>query len=706
MSAPILLLGNQNAGKSTLFNALTGLNAKVANYPGVTVEARVGEITRFVGEKVRVVDLPGTYSLIPASEEEELTVKALFGEIPTLQEHSLVVVVVDCTELRRGLYLYSQIIELGFEAVIALSMVDQRSELWTNQAIAALKKAVGSHVIPVSANDKASIVRLTTTIDSILAGSLRPQIKEQPLLFLSLPKALQEKLGREGKHAENLPRHAQKSTDLIRNHNIFLYGLAKRGRLNKSMKDILHLGLTADDLNELDQLLSEIPEQRFKRVDDWLKDLKSNTDHIRAKSDFMDKILLQPIVGTIFLLLLFISMLQGLFLLAQPLADAMGDGISYLGQLVGRMMPAESMIRSLLVDGIFEGVGSILSFLPLIALLFLFLAVLEDSGYLARATFLLDSILKRTGLCGRSLVPMLSGFACAVPAIMAARTIGNRKERLITIMVTPFLTCSARLPVFGLIVGALFSAYPPIFGIIDVGALMFLSMYALGLLASLLAAALLSKVLKTDASSSLAIELPTYRWPNLWSIGKRVFDRIYLFIRDVGSVILASTIVIWALFHFEPYAPPVKLTDTAQALVPATTKKGDLSHTYAGVIGKRIEPLVAPMGLDWQVSVGILASFLAREVFVSTMAVVYGLETKSEEDVGLKAAFKNHISPLSGFCLLIFFTLSMQCVSTLAATRRETGSLLWPLLQFFMMTGSAYLLSVVAYFVGTALGWA
>ncbi len=698
MTSPILLLGNQNAGKTTLFNALTGLNAKVANYPGVTVEARVGEITRFVGERVSVVDLPGTYSLIPASEEEELTVRALFGDISKLRKHSLVVVVIDCTELRRGLYLYSQIIELGFKAIIALSMVDQRSPQWQKHAVETLTKSVGSMVVPVSANDKASIKRLTSIIDGVLAGSLRPHAKETPLLCATRNALLQEKLARVGKAP--LPPHARNSTDLIRNHNIFCYSLAKRGRLRKSLSDLEHLELTDEERKILDEIVVEIPEQRFMRVDDWIKDLRPESDRTRAKSDLVDRIVLQPVVGTVFLTALFVFMLQGMFLVAQPLADIMEQGIAFVGDMVRSFMPAQSIITSLVVDGIFEGVGSILSFLPLIALLFLLLAVLEDSGYLARATFLLDKALKRAGLCGRSLMPMLSGFACAVPAIMAARTIGNRKERLITILVTPFLTCSARLPVFGLIVGAIFSAYPPLFGVVDVGALMFIVMYALGLIASLIAAFVLSKILKADGQQSLAIELPPYRWPNPFSVVKRVFDRMYLFVRDVGSVILASTIIVWALFRFEPYSPQ---EHKAPVAIDASA---DLSHTYAGVIGRAIEPLVSPMGLDWQAGIGIVASFLAREVFVSTMAVVYGLSTTDEHDTGLKNAFRNHISPLSGFCLLIFFTLSMQCISTLATTKRETGSVLWPLLQFVIMSGSGYVLSVLVYLVGKAAGLA
>jgi len=700
----ILLLGNQNSGKSTLFNALTGLNSKVANFPGVTVEAKIGQITRLGGERIDVVDLPGTYSLIPASEEEELTVKAVFGQIPDLNNHSLIVVVIDSTELRRGLYLYCQIIELGFKAIIALSMVDQQPMLAEQHNISLLQKAVGTYVVPVSADDKSSITRLKTTIDSILAGALRPQIKEQPLLFEDLSERLQEKLSCMGNNIPHaLPEQAQNSADLVRNHNIYLYRLVRGSRLRLREEHINHLRLNFEQRNELDRLIASMPEQRFARVDKWIKDLKSGPDTSRAKSDLVDKFLLHPFLGTIFLLVLFVSLLQSMFLIAQPIADWFADIMSKAGQVVGSLMPAGSMIKSLVVEGIFEGVGSILAFLPLIALLFLFVGMLEDSGYLARATYLLDATLKRFGLCGRSLTPMLSGFACAVPAIMATRTIGDRKVRLITILVLPFLTCSARLPIFGLIVGALFSAYPPLFGFLDVGALIFLLMYALGLGASLLAASILAKVLRSSESQNLSIELPPYRWPSLRANIKRVIDRIYLFVRDVGSVIFASTILVWSLFHFEPYAPP---KPNAENIAIEKIPPRQLEQSYAGMIGKSIEPALRPMGLDWQAGVGILASFLAREVFVSTMAVVYGLQAEDESGPGLKNAFKRHVTPLSGLCLLIFFTLSMQCVSTLAATRRESGSMLWSLLQFGIMTGGAYALAVATYLVGSMFGWA
>lgn len=691
MITPILLLGNQNAGKTTLFNALTGLNAKVANYPGVTVEAGMGQIKRRSGDKVTVVDLPGTYSLIPTSEEEDLSVNVLLGRIKQIPDHSLVVVVIDCSELRRGFYLYSQVIELGFKAIIALSMTDLRPEFKDKEVINSLQKAIGTLIVPVESLDKASVNRLVNTIDGVLSGSLLPQIKEQPKLFLPLSDSLIDKLSI-AKRGMYFPKNALNSDDLIKNYNIYLYGLVKRNRLKLTTRDIDHLSLNKKDNEELDLLISHIPEHRFLRVDNWLSGIKWESDHLRKKSDLVDKFLLHPIFGSLFLLTLFIAMLQGLFFIAQPMADGLSSLIALLSSSLNSVLPQSSIMRSLLVDGVIEGVGSVLSFVPLIALLFFFLSVLEDSGYLARATYLLDSLLKKTGLCGRSLMPMLSGFACAVPAIMAARTIGNRKERLITILVTPFLTCSARLPVFGLIVGAMFSLSPPIFGFIDVGALIFIAMYVLGVLASLLSAMILSKILKSTDSHSLAIELPKYRLPDLSSVFRRVVDRIRLFIKDVGSVILASTIIVWAAFSFDP--------------INISFDNQEVEHSFASIIGHGIEPAIKPLGLDWQVGVGIVASFLAREVFVSTMAVTYGLNDQDESSPQLKAKFKDHISPLSGFCLLIFFTLSMQCVSTMATTKKETGSLIWPALQFFMMTGSGYILAVIVYSLGSYIGLA
>lgn len=694
MPAPILLIGNQNAGKTSLFNTLTGLKSRVANYPGVTTEACVGEIRRFTGESVEVIDLPGTYSLIPASDEEELTVKVLLGMIKSLKNYSLIVVVIDCQELRRGLYLYAQIMELGFKAIIALSMADQKTLLWQKQAVSLLKQHCSSIVVPISINDAASIAKLTHTIDGILAGSFYPQIPKLPLWHHHFKPNLLTKLSLMTPLL-TLPKHIKNSPDLLFNFNIFSYNLAKKHRLALTEQSLTHLHLTEQEANELDSFINDIPEKRFQAIDKWLKELKDDYQDKRVISDAIDKVVLHPFLGTTLLLVLIFLMMQSLFTLAKPLADILTLGVEHIALNVGNILPKASLLHSLLVDGIFLGLGSIVAFMPLIALLFLFLSLLEDSGYLARATYLLDNTMKKWGLCGRSLMPMLSSFACAVPAILASRTIPSYKKRLITVMVLPFLICSARLPVFGLIIASLFSSYPPLWGFFDVGGILFIAMYVLSLVVSLFFAFILAKILRVNQEDSLAIELPPYRWPNPINVIKKIADRLYLFMRDVGGIILAATIIIWALLHL----PSDILKDGDINTVLITT---DHEHSLAGKMGKAIEPLLSPLGLDWRIGVGIIASFLAREVFISTMSVVYGFDHQ-EDMIGLKNSFSEHISLASGLSLLVFFALSMQCVSTLAATHRETGSWLWPMMQFIMMTGSGYLLSYLTYMMATNL---
>lgn len=686
MNKPVLFLGNPNAGKTTLFNALTGLNAKVANYPGITVEAKEGKLLRYNKEEVTIVDLPGTYSLFPTQEDEELTVKALLGIIESLKEHSLVVLVIDVSELRRGLYLYSQVIELGFRAIIALTMVDENPKWAHPQIIKELKKITGTYVVAVNSKDKKSLQILVNTIDGIIAQSLKWELSYLPLLYNEdIYKEIIDKIINQNDITISFIKNAPKSEQIIINRYLYLYGLWRRQRLKKELSNKA-FSLDEKFMLKVDELISSWPEQRFKRVDLWVRDLEKQIPNVESRHAgfYLDKFFLHPFFGLIFAFMVFFVMIQGLFLISKPMTLALDFLMSLISQGLDKVLPANSLTKSLAIDGVLKGLGSVISFLPLIALLFFCLGLLEDTGYLARATFLFDKWLKRFGLLGKSLVPMLSGFACAVPAIMAARTIGNKKERIITILTLPFLTCSARLPVFGLIIGSLFSSYPPILGIFDVGAILFLSMYLLGILASLTSALLLSKFMpKSNERMELSIELPKFRLPNLGLLAQKVKDRVVVFIKDVGSVILAASIIMWALFTLAPSFYIVK----AQSL----------DQTYAGLLGHFLAPIFSPLGFDWQITLGILGSFLAREIFISTMAIAYGLSDGAD---GLFLAFKEHVSPLCGISLLIFFTLSMQCFSTLATTKRETASFIWPIFQFLLMTGSAYLLSLIVYSVG------
>lgn len=683
----VLLLGNPNAGKTTVFNAMTGLNAKVANYPGITVEARTGFFKRFNDEKVVLVDLPGTYSLFPCAEDEELTIKAFLGLIEEINEYRLIVLVIDSGQLRRGLYLYSQVIELGYKAIIALTMADENVAFQDDSLIKELKKILGTYVVAINSKDKTGLNTLKVTIDGILSGSLKWELNELPILYDNMPKDLEKILLIKKISPVDFIVNSPKSDAVIINRQIYLYGLMRRGRFKEQLGSIKDLPLSLERQQVLDDVISHWPEKRFNRVDNWIKLIDWKIVDKKKSKFNVDKLLLNPVMGTLFAGVLFFFLVESLFLLAKPLAEFLSDSFQALGALSLGFLPHGSLTKSLWQDGIVQGLGSILSFLPLIALLFMLLAVMEDSGYLARATFLFHKLLSSFGLCGRSLVPMLSGFACAVPAIMATRTIGSHKERLITILTLPFLTCSARLPVFGLIIGSTFSSYPKIFGFLDVGALLFLAMYLLGIFMTLISSFLLSKFFSPQrAEMAMTIELPPYRWPDAKSIFIRVWERVWLFLRDVGSIILASTILTWGLFNLGSHG-----------LVG-----GQIENSFAGILGKTLSPIFAPLGFDWQITLGILASFLAREVFISTVAIAYGF---GQEGFDLEQSLRAHLSPLSALSLLIFFTLSMQCISTLATTKRETRSLFWPTMQFIFMSCSAYFISLITYCVGQFLGY-
>lgn len=680
MNGPVLFVGNPNSGKSTLFNAITGLNAKVANYPGITVEAKAGYFENLAEKKIQVIDLPGTYSLIPASEDEEITLNAIIGNLKGISSYSLIVVVIDVNELRRGLYLYSQLIELGYRVIIALNISQEIEKSEQNLIAKVISNATGTYVVNIDIKDKSSVERLKHIISGILHGSMFAKIKELPKLFENLNEELVKKLTK-----INLPNgfadYLRQSDELQKNNAIFFANLCHKKIFNTN------LNLSFEEEEELKKLFAKLPEDRFTRVDNWISPLKRTSSKGRYYSDKIDKILLSPIFGPIILLVTFLCLMQGIFVVATPICDNIGELITALGNYIESLLPQSSILSSLVVNGIFDGLGTILAFIPLIALLFLFLAILEESGYMARITFILDHNLKKLGLCGKSVAPMISGFACAVPAIMATRTIPSKKERLITILCLPFITCSARIPVYALITGALFSHFPLIFGFINVAALMFVSMYLLGIICSLFFAFILSKTIKSSQKSALAIELPLFRFPSINVVFRKVLDKITAFAKDVGGIILAATVIMWALFnlHFS--------FENTQNIVQLS--ENNIENTLGGQIGQKLEPIFRPMGVDGKVGIAILASFLAREVFVSSMGVAYGIQ--ETDQMGIKNAFKENITPLAGFCLLIFFTLALQCMSTVIITRRETGSFLWASFQLVFMTSFAYLLSISIY---------
>ena len=629
---PILLVGNPNAGKTTLFNQLTGLRVKTANFPGTTLDLRTGVID-LAGERVNLVDMPGLYSVDSAASEEREALRALTEATPGKPRPSLVILLLDATNLVRNCVLASQVIELGIPTVVALNMVD----LAERNGLEIDTEALGNHlscpVVPVVARSGRGTAELLEACVRVRAEGAPP----------SPPKLLQR--------AERA-NHAQR------------YDWA---------------------------------ELVFESC------VEGGTAHTQPRTEAIDRILTHPVAGVI----AFFAVMFGIFYLIFSLAawpmDLIDGGMAALGDGVGALLP-EGLLHSLLVDGVIAGVGGVLVFLPQICILFFCIAVLEDTGYLPRAACVMDRLLRRFGLPGKAFVPMLSAHACAIPAIMSSRIIEDRRDRLVTILVLPLLTCSARLPVYAMVTALLFP-YEPL-----KGAAAFTGAYALGMVAALSMAFLFRRTLLRGETQPLMLELPQYKWPNLKNAFLAAYDRGKVFVKKAGTVILAISIVLWWLMTFpqapEAAEPAVVHAAVTEAEIPADEAldgEDALGYTFAGRLGHLIEPVIEPLGFDWRIGIGIVASFAAREVIVSTLSVVYGVE---DEDTGplierLKNVTRADGSPMFNLAtclsLLVFYVLAMQCLPTQVVTARETKSWRWALFQLGYMTVLAYTVALVTY---------
>jgi ferrous iron transport protein B len=571
----VLLLGNPNAGKSSLFGALTGYCTKIANHAGVTVEHQ-----KACCESIEFVDLPGTYSLSAYSAEEQIAIDFIKAH-----PDAKLLFVLDATHLKRNLYLLTEAVDAGYHPLVALTQIDLARKLGIKINIEALEHKLRLKIIPVSARTGEGLEVLKAELET----SLRQDYGSQTTL---------------------------------------------------------------------------LPQERYEKINAILE----NTLTIESPKKFdPDAILLHPVMGLIALGSIFGALFLILFTIGKPLADLLEFGFENLGQLLLPYIGQYPLFSSLLIDGVIAGVGSLLAFVPLIALLFFLLGLLEESGYLARATFLLDRLLSKAGLSGRAFVPLLSGFACAIPAILSTRVIRSKQSRLIAMLVIPFLSCSARLPLYALLIAAFFPAWQ--------GALVMLSLYALGVIAAFTGGYCLKRFWFKTQTDELVLELPRYRMPRLRPISKIVLDRTDSFLRQAGTLILSMSILMWALFHF-PQGVPIE-------------------QSLAGHLGRWLEPVIAPLGFDWKIGLGLLAAFSAREVMVSTLGVIYGLDTN----------WALAYSPLVAVSLLVFFALAMQCMSTLVIMRQETKSWKWPLFQFVSMTSIAWVASFVIFQTGRAFGY-
>ena len=598
----IALVGPPNSGKSTLFNRLTGLRQRVANFPGVTVEHRLGKAQVDGHYDVELVDLPGIYSLSPRSEDEQVSFDVLTGKMAGLRKPDAILLILDSTNLSRHLTLAAPILSLGLPTLILLNMADDLRAREGHVDVDALTKSLGAPVALISASKGEGI----EAVERFLAHGI------------AVPKPIQLPV------LQDVPRCRQWA----------------RG-------------------------MTESAGYRHPLPPEWSRRL--------------DSIFLHPFWGPVIFVIVVGAVFQTIFTGAKPLMD----GVQALVQMSGAWMGAflgTGWLKSLIVDGLWSGVGSVLVFLPQILLLFLFIGILEDSGYLARAALIADRTMARVGLQGKSFIPLLSAYACAVPAIMATRTIENKRDRIATILIAPFMTCSARLPVYTLIIAAFIPERPFIGPFLGTRAAAMMGLYVLGFVAAVATARLLKSSILKSERTPFVLEMPSYRRPTLRSLGLRIADRAEVFLKRAGTVILGVSFVLWLLASMplvNGHTPPIE-------------------QSLAGTLGRTIEPAIRPLGFNWKIGIGLISSLAAREVIVGTLGTIYGMEP-GKDQVGLQQALQHDLTPAGAVALLVFFAFAMQCMSTLAVVRRETGSWKWPAIQFTYMGVLAYVSSFIVY---------
>ncbi len=695
----VAIIGNPNTGKTTLFNALTGLRQRVGNFAGVTVERVEGAFKGPDGKRMTVLDLPGSYSLSAGSPDEQVALEVLLHRDADQWRPDVVLVVVDAVHLERNLFLASQVLELGIPVVMALNQFDVAQNEGIAIDVPQLIHELGVPIVP-------TVAKRGEGLDPLKRALLTAVTLPVPTRKFALPADADDALAPLKQclvEAGLTPIAAGMEALRLLGVSKSEAHLATVPKLDAAVQDAIatleNRGYAPNRLES--EVRYEWIAQVMERTVTRPRTIKQNL------SDQIDRIALHRVFGPVIFLVLMAVVFQAVFTWAAPLMDGIEVLIAAIGGAVGDRM-ADGDLKSLVVDGLFGGVGSVLVFLPQIAILFAFITLLEHSGYMARAAFLMDRIMRTVGLHGKSFIPMLSGYACAVPGIMATRTIEDPKDRLATIMVVPLMSCSARLPVYTLLIGAFIPATSLFPGLTLQGATM-LGMYLLGTIVALAVAAIFKRTLLKGPVRPMILELPPYRLPSAWSLLVNVWQRCQLFVQRAGTVILALSIVLWAMATY-PHTP-------ANPSLPAEAQQEQqLEHSLLGQVGHAIEPLVRPLGYDWKIGVSIAASFAAREVFVSTMGTIYGVG--SENDAALTERLIAESNPVTGkrvystlvaLGLMVFYVFALMCISTTAVTVREAGGGVigwkWAAVQFVYMLTLAYGAAWLVFAGGTALGW-
>lgn len=681
----IAIVGNPNSGKTTLFNLLTGLKQKVANYPGVTVEKKIGECYSQHGKKLRLIDLPGAYSLNARSPDEAVLRDVLLGRRPETPRPDRVVCVVDSANFERNLYLVSQVLELGLPTILVLNMVDVAEQRQWSIDAAKLSAELGIPVVKTQALSGQGMLELKIALS-------REDIPMPTWRSAVIPEGVRHALeSSRGPLCQMGAIHARASLleplYLLSDHDPTHYGIAD-AQINRVQElrqsiDATHPGWEDDLVTARYRGIEQLCEKVLRRPESEIETLTTR----------IDRVLLHPVLGFLNLAAVFLLLGYLIFSVAAVPMDWIDGWFKAIGAWVESQM-AEGDLRDLLVNGVVSGVGGVVIFLPQIMILFFFIGLMEDTGYMARLAFIMDWLMSKVGLNGKSFLPFLSSYACAVPGVMAARTIDSPKDRLITILIAPLASCSARLPVYTLLIGLLFPAQPWTQALIMTG------LYALGTGAAFVFAWIFSRLVMKGASSPMILEMPPYKRPALKSILLLVWQRARAFLVRAGTIILGISILIWA-------ASTYPKSDTQD-------KSEQLARSFAGQAGKLIEPVIAPLGYDWKIGIGLIGSFAAREVFNTTLGVVYAVESDDEENLDplreklaaeVRPDGRPRYSPLVCLSLLVFYVFAMQCISTIAIVKRETGSWKWALIQLGYMTGTAYVLSLLIFQIGTALGY-